>query len=390
LYRKFTANNIFTGYQMMPAGHCLITKLDGTIVEITEVENAGDNIENFVGVLTPGFVNAHCHLELSHLKGIIPQHAGLIDFIFKIITERNASDEKIQNAITEADATMLQNGIVAVGDICNTHYTIARKKQSKIKYHNFIELSGFAPAAAQQKFDAGIQVQKQFTAPASITPHASYSVSPSLFELINDYANNHLLSLHNQETPAEDEFFKTATGDFLKLYQQLNIDISFYKPSGKSSLQTVLPHLNKQQQLLLVHDVTTTQNDIEFIQNMVAKQQLSSVYFCLCPNANLYITNTLPNVDLLVKNTENIVLGTDSLASNKQLCIFEEIKTLQHHFPKLSLVKLLQWATINGAKALQMQNSLGSFEKDKKPGVVLINAVTYNGEAPLHSVTKIL
>lgn len=66
------------------------------------------------------------------------------------------------------------------------------------------------------------------------------------------------------------------------------------------------------------------------------------------------------------------MLGTDSLASNHQLSILEEMKTLQKHFPVVSTKTLLQWATINGAKALQMDNVLGSFERGKKPGIVII------------------
>ena len=76
---------------------------------------------------------------------------------------------------------------------------------------------------------------------------------------------------------------------------------------------------------------------------------------------------------MFIKNDCNVVLGTDSLASNHQLSIWEEIKTIQQHFPEIQLEILLKWATINGAKALQLDDTLGSFEKDKKPGVVHIS-----------------
>ncbi|MEP7237885.1 MAG: amidohydrolase family protein, partial [Ferruginibacter sp.] len=96
---------------------------------------------------------------------------------------------------------------------------------------------------------------------------------------------------------------------------------------------------------------------------------------CLCPNANLYISNILPDVKMLMQHTDNIVLGTDSLASNDQLSILEEIKTLQNNFEALNLETLLKWATSNGAQALQMHDRLGSFEKGKQPGLILIDAV---------------
>jgi cytosine/adenosine deaminase-related metal-dependent hydrolase len=169
------------------------------------------------------------------------------------------------------------------------------------------------------------------------------------------------------------------------MFAGMNIDISFFQPTGKNSLQTVLPYFLKNQTLILVHNVTTTEKDISILKNSVSstpdlptgqagsRLRTPDYYFCLCPNANLYIGNGLPNIEVLMNSNIPIVIGTDSLASNHQLSILEEIKTLQHHFPKLDLLQLLQWSTINGAKALQLEEMLGSFEKGKRPGVVLIN-----------------
>ncbi|HEU0063840.1 MAG TPA: amidohydrolase family protein, partial [Flavisolibacter sp.] len=92
----------------------------------------------------------------------------------------------------------------------------------------------------------------------------------------------------------------------------------------------------------------------------------------LCPNANLYIENKLPSIDVINSKTDAIVLGTDSLASNWTLSILDEIITIQKNFPGIELKELLKWATSNGAKALQMDKELGSFEKGKKPGVIQI------------------
>jgi len=91
----------------------------------------------------------------------------------------------------------------------------------------------------------------------------------------------------------------------------------------------------------------------------------------MCPNANLYINDQLPAIDLFIKHNCEIVLGTDSLASNHHLSILEEIKTIRERFPNIAADQLLQWATINGAKALQIDKLLGSFEPGKQPGVIL-------------------
>jgi aminodeoxyfutalosine deaminase len=391
LYRKFTANNIFTGHAMLPQGNVLITDAAGVIIDMVDAKDAGDDIQSFNGLLCPGFINAHCHLELSHLKGIIPEKTGLADFVFKIITQRHFAEEQIVAAIETVENEMLQNGIVAVGDICNNTLTITQKKKQRLQYHNFIEVSGFVPALANERFEKSRDILSSYKAitgqqQSTLSPHAAYSVSKELFKLINNNTANNIVTIHNQETAAEDDFIKNKTGDFLRLYEQLNIDISFYKPNNKSSLQSWLPYLNNNQSLILVHNVTTTAEDIKFAQHQTPNTKHQTV-FCLCPNANLYITNTLPNVNMLMEQNCTIVLGTDSLASNHQLNILEEIKTLHKKFPNIQLETMLQWATINGATALGMNNTLGSFEKGKQPGVVLIEGIE-NLRLNNHSTSK--
>jgi cytosine/adenosine deaminase-related metal-dependent hydrolase len=149
----------------------------------------------------------------------------------------------------------------------------------------------------------------------------------------------------------------------------MRIEHSTFKPTKESSFKTCLPKLKNAKQLLFVHNTFTQQEDVDFLID--AKLQ-SAAFFCLCVNANLYIENTLPNIELLRKNKLNIVLGTDSLASNHSLNMLDEMNTIQQHFPQIPLAEILQWATLNGAKALQMDDTLGSFEKGKKPAVVLI------------------
>jgi cytosine/adenosine deaminase-related metal-dependent hydrolase len=378
LYRKFSADKIFNGYQFLQQ-QVLITDAAGVIVEIVDEKEGGDDVEKLNGMLCPGFINAHCHLELSHMKGHIPKHTGLVDFVLKVVTERHLAyrqagfaEQEIFEAIENAEDEMLQNGIVAVGDICNNTLTIPQKTKARLQYHNFIEVSGFIPEFAEDRFNKSLKILEEYQSSiqypsSSISPHAPYSVSPVMFSMINDLPNNNLLTIHNQETEAENEFFEKGTGDFLRLYKQMGIDISFFNPTG-----SWLPHFTKGQTIILVHNVVTTAMDIEFLRLRTPDSRLLT-FFCLCPNANLYISNTLPDVNLLMKQTDNIVLGTDSLASNDELSIWAEIQTLQQNFKEIDLAVLLKWATSNGAKALQMDNNLGSFEKGKQPGVLLID-----------------
>lgn len=376
LYRKFSADKIFNGYQFLQQ-QVLITDAAGVVVDIVDEKEGRGDIEKLNGILCPGFINAHCHLELSHMKGHIPKHTGLVDFVLKVVTERYFDEQEIFDAIENAENEMLQNGIVAVGDICNNTLSIPQKTKGRLQYHNFIEASGFIPALAEERFQRSWKIFEEYvltlnTQRSTVCPHAPYSVSPGMFGMINDLPNNNLLTIHNQEVAAENEFFEKGTGDFLRLYKQMGIDIPFFKPSGKTSLQTWLPHFTKEQTIILVHNVCTSAADLEFVK-VKSQKSKAKTFFCICPNANLYISNTLPDVNMLMQHTDNIVLGTDSLASNDALSIWEEIKTLQQDFKNIDLAILLKWATSNGAKALQMNNSLGSFEKGKQPGVLLLD-----------------
>ncbi len=375
----------------MPANAVLITTEEGVVVDIVQADSTETDIEKYTGILCPGFINAHCHLELSHMKGYIPERTGLIDFVLKVIFERHFDEPEILAAIETAENEMLQNGIVAVGDICNNALTIPQKTKARLRYRNFIEASGFTPEVAQSRFKRSVEFYQAYAALTlenSIVPHAPYSVSQELFDLINNFPGNDVLTIHNQETAAENELFQNKQGAFLDMYQKMNIDISFFKPSNKTSLQTYLPSLQRYQSLILVHNVCTTKEDIQFASEI--RNPKSEINYCLCPNANLYITNSLPDVNLLIDQQCNIVLGTDSLASNHQLSILEEIKTVQQNFPGIPLHTMLQWATINGAKALQMETELGSFERGKKPGIVLVEGLNNSTFAKQSAAKRIL
>jgi len=374
-YQKFKADNIFTGTAMLPSSNVLITDGKGTIEAIIDEKEAGDDVRALNGILTPGLVNSHCHLELSHMKGLIPEAVGLVDFVFNIVTQRDFDEEEILQAIKNGEDEMLANGIVAVGDICNNTLTVPQKQQQRLAYYNFIEVSGWNPAIAPMRFDRSKEMNVQYSmlsAQCSMSPHAPYSVSNELWDLLRPNFSGKTITIHNQETVFEDDLFKTGTGDFLRMYELMKIDNSFFKPTGKSSLYSYFEKMQEAKNILLVHDTFTAEKDILLTKTAISNQQ-SAIFFCLCPNANQYIEKALPPIDLFRQHHCNIVLGTDSLASNWSLSIVDEIKTVSKNFPSIPLEEMLQWATINGAKALQMDSKLGSFEKGKQPGVVCLS-----------------
>jgi cytosine/adenosine deaminase-related metal-dependent hydrolase len=125
---------------------------------------------------------------------------------------------------------------------------------------------------------------------------------------------------------------------------------------------------------LLVHNTFSTKNDLNKYTSYPGW-----FYYVLCPSSNRFIQNCLPDFSLFASPDfyRNTCLGTDSLASNTCLSILEEMKIIQQHAPDIPLEMLLQWATINGARALGFDHLLGSFEKNKRPGVNLITGIDF-------------
>jgi cytosine/adenosine deaminase-related metal-dependent hydrolase len=365
---------------------------DGTIQALMTAEEAKvlgvKDVKYYEGSLIPGLINTHCHLELSHLYELIPQHTGLQAFVQEVIKLRDKQDETERwYAMKMANQEMYNNGIVAVGDISNTLESKRIKIKDFILYHTFVEVLGFDPSQAKSAMKTAKKLKKAFEPlKASVVPHAPYSVSRALFTEIRKYSRktDNLISMHNQETADENLFFEKKKGSFLKLYESLGLDISFFRASRKSSLKTVLPKLPAGK-VLLVHNTLTNESDIAF-----AKANHDHLFWCLCANANLYIENKLPDINLLKNSGLKITLGTDSLASNHQLSILAEMKTLQESQRdagmELSFEELLLWATLNGAEFLGISENYGSLEPGKKPG---LNLVQHMDGGQLTSATTI-
>ncbi len=346
---------------------------DGTIRGVYEPDEsklADKEIIRYSGIITPGFVNAHCHLELSHMAGLIPKRKGLVSFLQQVMSLREATEDKIKMAMLEADRQMQKNGIVAVGDHANTDISATIKEISEVYYHTFVEILGFEPEMAATKLEAGKETARQFEKDkTSLTAHAPYSVSKELFKLIDEEAvlQGTPLSIHNQESEEENRLFRYKNGQFLDFYAALGKDISNFKAQARDSLQTVISYLSSRPSVQLVHNTYTSSKDIFFIE-----RQQRNVTWCFCPNANLYIEGELPKVKNFIQYDHRITLGTDSLASNDRLCILSELKTLQRYFPELPFSETIKWATINGATFLGIAERYGSLEVGKMPGINLL------------------
>ncbi|MBC7829869.1 MAG: amidohydrolase family protein [Chitinophagaceae bacterium] len=384
-FRKFTADYLFNGYELLE-GAVLITDSKGRVQDVVDKQDAGEDVQLFRGVLSPGFINCHCHLELSHLKNIIPPHTGLIEFLVSVVQKRGFDQEIVQEAIRSAEQEMYNNGTVAVGDICNTADAVISKSRSRIYWNSFIEVLSFTDEQAVDRMDHYKNVltqHVQLLSPNhqnSLTPHAPYTISSKTFQLINEATKGQIISIHNQEHPAEDELYKTGAGDYLKLFRIFDIDRSPFPVTGKSSIRSYLPYFNNGQTIFLIHNTYMPEEDIVFANEYANSNGLTLVY-CLCINANRYIENKTPPVELLLNNNCHIVLGTDSYSSNWQLNIAKEIETMLGipYFSNMpfnqAFTTVLKWSTIDGARALQVADLFGSFDKGKLPGIVLIENI---------------
>ncbi len=372
-----TATRIHDGRKFLPQSSAIEVADDGTILAVHPTTPG--NAQHHTAILTPGFVNAHCHLELSHLRGTIPQRTGLIPFLQAVVKTRQAfSDQDRRSARHAALDEMIREGIVAVGDIANVADSAdLRARPDAPHIHTFVESIGFDESRAGQSFEAAEQWLKIFAeasasegklARQSITPHAPYSVSAALFRRISAHDEHALISVHNQETEAERMWYTSGSGPVRELLSGLGLDVSRFSPSGKSSLLTYMEWIAPTHPLLLVHNTDTAADDIR-----MAEARFQNLAWCLCPGANLYIEGRLPDVPMLARLAKTICLGTDSLASNTQLSILAEMRTLREHFSEIGKEELLRWATLNGARALQMDDRIGSFEVGKKPGVLLLD-----------------
>lgn len=326
-------------------------------------------LTRYEGVLIPGFVNGHCHLELSHMRGKVPLGTGLPKFLSTVMSERGASQEDIMQAMIEADQDMYAKGIQVVGDHVNTPVSAAVKAKSPILYHTFVELMGFDPAVADERVDQARDTEYEFEPQrTSITPHAAYSCSKKLLRSLSSKVDaNNIFSIHNQESDEENKFFRYKQGAFLDFYKENNISHEHVMPNGKNALQNSIQFLPEENRVLLIHNTYTAPKDMDYVTRIGR-----DVYYCLCPKANLYIEGRLPKIQSFVLSKQRIMIGTDSLASNDTLDILEELKTILREFTDLSLETTIAWATINGAMALRLEDKYGSLEVGKSPGLLLI------------------
>lgn len=344
----------------------------GTILSVDEWKPGREdyNTEFYNGIIVPGFVNAHCHLELSYLKSQFKDDCGMGGFLQQMRDKRQVNIDRAKEMASLYDAKMFREGISAVADIINTDITADIKKNSPVHYINYVELFGLKSSDADLIRARGEKIATLFQN-VQFTPHALYSLSDRLkMHLAEMMKSQTSATLHYFESEGEDAYYRNHSGAFAELLKTIAGELPEYKSEGRWEAMQLLFH--KGIRLLLVHNTFAPDTDeaemMRFYHNF---------YRVLCPGSNHFISRKKPPYGLFAGH--RICLGTDSLASGNDLNMLHEMRCLMQGNDGPSFTEMLKWATWNGAEALGIQNVFGSIEKGKKPGLVLVSNFDYSG-----------
>lgn len=353
---------------------------DGTVVAVGA---CAEGEEVLPGALVPGFVNTHCHVELSHLHTKFVKGTGMAGFIDQINALRDwAGREAKQKLVQEWMDKMWEDGVSAMADISNDDSSFDVKKSHKMYTRTFLEVFGSEPEMCEgvmAEVTALNAVAKEAGIDAAPTPHSCYTMSPQLLSASAAAGlEEGFLSYHSQESQEEEDLLISGSGAMYE--NRKRSGMSTPPVTGESSLKYFIERLAAskdapyEQHILLVHNVCLQQDDID-----AAKKVMKNVYFAVCPLSNIFIHNALPPIELMRGNALSITLGTDSLSSNDDLDMVKEMYCLHKSFPQVPMQEILQWATLNGARFLKKEDILGSIAPGKKPGLVLVADVDDKG-----------
>ena len=380
--RRITAEFVYTldSVESIKNGFVEYDETDGTVVAVGKCE---EDEEVLKGALVPGFVNAHCHVELSHLYKKFRKGTGMAGFIDQINELRDwAGKEAKTSLVKEWMDKMWADGVSAMADISNDDSSFDVKKSHNMYTRTFLEVFGSEPEMCEgvmADVTALNKVADEAGIDAAPTPHSCYTMSPQLLSASAAAGlEKGFISYHSQESQEEEDLLRSGSGAMYE--NRKRSGMSTPPVTGESSLKYFIDRLADaapapyDQHILLVHNVCLAQEDIE-----AAKKVMNNVYWVVCPLSNIFIHNALPPIPLMRENGLAIALGTDSLSSNDDLDMVKEMYCLHKNFPEVPMGEILTWASLNGARFLAKDDQLGSIVPGKKPGIVRISNVDETG-----------
>ncbi|MEP6925668.1 MAG: amidohydrolase family protein [Pyrinomonadaceae bacterium] len=330
--------------------------------------------------ILPGFVNAHAHLELTAMRGFLDSVENEFStWLLKLATarDRKMTPEDIENSALCGAAEAVRAGVTSVGDI-GKHAFAGAKALSQIGLRGIsYQENSFAldENLAREKFTElreKVSENQQFETSLvkiGITPHAPYTVSRKLFEMLTDFSIGSKLpmTIHAAESRAEEELMRSGTGNIAAVLK--NLGVSWDAPKSST-----IQYLNKigvlKTKPLLAHCINVDGEDLEIIHSTETK-------IAHCPKSNAKFAHGIaPFAEMLKKNIV-VGLGSDSVASNNVCDILEEARfadLLQRTRGKfIKAETALHAATLGGAMALGLENETGSLEAGKQADLCVIS-----------------
>lgn len=315
-------------------------------------------------VLFPGFVNAHCHLELTAL-GPLPQ-TNFVSWIKEVVRlKKNLSRKQIRDGITSGIASLLSSGVTTIGDHVGVASDWTPLIDSPLSGILFGEVLGLVPEVAEDIYRELQSVQKKIEAESSrlkmhISPHSVHAVNQETFcKVVRD--NSPPLSCHLAESEAEEEYFSGQSGSLADFMRERGIIKRHEATSGLDYISRRNLPLEK---MLIIHGNYLSDSDLALVKN----HHLSIVH---CPGSHKYFAHRRFPIKKYLDEGINIALGTDSIASNTELNFLAELRLCRGDRPvALTDRDILTMATLNGAKALRMEKEIGSLVPGKKADIV--------------------
>ena len=380
--KRITASFVYAGDAFEPIndGFVEYDDADGTILRTGKCEE-GESVTP--GAIVPGFVNGHCHVELSHLHTKFVKGTGMAGFIDQINALRDwAGRERKQELVKEWMDIMWKRGVSAMADISNDDSSFEIKASHPLYTRTFLEVFGSEPEMCDGVMKDVRELNKvadEAGIDAAPTPHSCYTMSPQLLSASSAAGlAKGWLSYHSQESREEEDLIRHGSGEMYE--NRKRSGMSTPPVTGGSSLEYFIDRLAESApapydaHILLVHNVCLSQNDID-----AARKVMNNVWWAICPLSNIFIHNDLPPIPLMRENGLDIVVGTDSLSSNDDLDIVKELSCIHENFPEVPMGEILKWACLNGARFLSKSDVLGSLSVGKRPGIVLIDNIDSKG-----------
>jgi cytosine/adenosine deaminase-related metal-dependent hydrolase len=316
------------------------------------------------GVLMPGLVNAHCHLELSHLAGQLEDAKGFVPWVEALVAARaEAPLDAVEAAAAEAIRALIASGTVAVGDVSNSLAHLSMLSQSGLTAAVvFYELLSWDPAKADAvlQFAQARALELAEDLPGYVqvrlAAHAPHSVSAPLLRALARRGGP--AAIHLAESPAESAFLADGDGEWAAFLERRGLGHVTFTPPRQSPVAYLDTLGALHPKLVAAHCAQVDDADIA----VLAERGVAVV---VCPRSNRRLGVGLPPVSAMLLAGVALSLGTDSLASTDSLDLMEDVGMLHREFPEIDPGQLVRMATLGGARALGLSD-LGTIEPGKR------------------------